>query len=274
MSMWSYAFKRICIIFSANALKYKHNHKKTKMVTKTKLDGSEASMIPFLSGELSNMLKDRGNETFSFQEFSVGRGIADIYIVNKDSKELIKRRSSRVPAITDKLQNYIVSLLAEHNGMPYQTATSILSEHNFRNIDKKLQELIEFKALSIKDGNIYVQKSLDANIIKYSVAIEAKVSDWKKGLKQAIRYKSFADKAYLAIYDSHSSSARKNIEVFKTLNIGLIGVSETGINIYYEPEANCLDPAKQLLASERVYSLIDYSQDSFVARNTLNSTSA
>ena len=249
-------------------------HKKTNMNIKT-LDGSEASMMSLLSRDAAKLLGYTKTLPTSFPEFSVGRGIADLYIVDEDQIALRKRKDLAVPAVTDKTQNQIVEIISRADGIRYEELLEYLSQHKLINTKHHLSMLFEQGVIYSNDTQrIYVKEIADANIIKHSVAIEAKVRDWRKGIKQALRYKNFADKSYLALYESHVNVARDNLHVFETLNIGLIGVSDTGINVYYEPTANAKDPVKCLLASERVYSLIDNSQNGFVARNSLTANAA
>lgn len=236
------------------------------------LDGSEASMMSLLSKDAAKLLGYAKTTPMSFPEFSVGRGIADLYIVDEDRNALRKRKGLAVPAVTDKTQNQIVELIGRADGIRYEELLEYLSRHKLINTEHHLNMLFEQGVIYSNDTQrVYVKEIANTNVIKHSVAIEAKVRDWRKGIKQALRYKNFADKSYLALYESHISVAKENLHVFEALNIGLIGVSDTGINVYYEPSANTKDPVKCLLASERVYSLIDDSQNSFMARNSLTS---
>jgi hypothetical protein len=239
-----------------------------------KLDGSEASMIPLIANHVDDIISGNPSSYFSFPEFSVGRGIADIYIVSKNAESFDQRRRAEVPAITDKQQNEIVNILWQNNGMLFGELNQMLHSRKLRNVGPNVQALLDSKVINVDGGRVFIQESTTTNIIEYSIAIEAKVSDWKKGLMQAMRYKNFADKSYLALYESHLRVARNNLDVFKTLNIGLIGVSDEGIQIHFKPEANTKDPFKAYLASERVYSLIDDAQDGFVARNNLTTYSS
>lgn len=203
--------------------------KDEKMILK--LDGSEASMLPILMNSSHCLLSTSATSVINIQEFSVGRGIADLFAIESDTCQLTRRK-----------RLYPKALLS---------TTSIKEHADCHNISS-------------------------ANIIKKSVAIEAKVRDWRKGLKQAMRYKSFADKSYLAVYDEFIDVPLGHLDVFRALNIGLLGVSDSAVNVYYEPNANQLDYDKYLLASERAFSIIDDAQDSFVARNQFatNSISA
>ena len=58
------------------------------------------------------------------------------------------------------------------------------------------------------------------------VAIEAKLNDWKRGILQANRYKSFADKVYLALPER--SAHLVDVSMLKKLNVGLYVLRETG----------------------------------------------
>jgi hypothetical protein len=233
------------------------------------LDGSEASMMALLSKEASRLLGTKKTRPISFPEFSVGRGIADLYIVDEDRSALRRRKDLDIPAITDRTQNQIIELIGRADGVPFEELTGYLNSHRLTNMTHHLNVLFEQGAIYSDNAHVYVKEIASTNVIRHSVAIEAKVSDWRKGIKQALRYKNFADKSYLALYETHARTAKENLHVFEALNIGLIGVSDAGLIVYYEPTAIDKDPIKCLLASERVYSLIDDGQNSFVARNGL-----
>lgn len=59
-------------------------------------------------------------------------------------------------------------------------------------------------------------------------AIEAKLSDWKRALYQATRYQDFANQSWVVMDEKNIATARKNIEQFRRLNVGLAGVDVLG----------------------------------------------
>jgi hypothetical protein len=70
-----------------------------------------------------------------------------------------------------------------------------------------------------------------------SIAFEMKLSDWRRGLAQAFRYRSFAKSTFLVIDDSRSRQAVANLERFQRANVGLIGLNTDGIfQVYVWPE--------------------------------------
>jgi len=74
----------------------------------------------------------------------------------------------------------------------------------------------------------YVRKKIDA-VTKNFIAVEAKISDWKAGLEQAIRYKQYANEVYVAISSEFIDKVDK--EQFKKMNIGLMSVSDGKLRI-------------------------------------------
>lgn len=52
-------------------------------------------------------------------------------------------------------------------------------------------------------------------------AIEGKISDWRKGLMQASRYRFFANRALLVLPPEVCSTALAYLETFRNLNVGL-----------------------------------------------------
>ena len=69
-----------------------------------------------------------------------------------------------------------------------------------------------------------------------SIAFEMKLSDWRRGLAQAFRYRSFAWECYLVIDQTRIGPALDHTEEFVRANVGLIGVSpRRGFTVYHRP---------------------------------------
>lgn len=65
------------------------------------------------------------------------------------------------------------------------------------------------------------------------IAIELKVHDWKRGIRQALTYKLGADAAYLAMPMEHVH--RVNLDELRKFDIGLLSVSPEGIREHVRP---------------------------------------
>jgi hypothetical protein len=90
-------------------------------------------------------------------------------------------------------------------------------------------------------------------------AFEIKVSDWRKALLQAQRYRYFADCSTVILPDAVAKKALLHIDSFKSLRVGLWGVhSKLGqITKHYTPEARkpfSID-AKRKLANQLIKGL-------------------
>ena len=70
---------------------------------------------------------------------------------------------------------------------------------------------------------------------KRSLAFEMKLSDWRRALVQAFRYKAFASTSYVVIDDSRSATALQHAKEFARANVGLIGLGRGRMTIYLQP---------------------------------------
>jgi hypothetical protein len=68
-------------------------------------------------------------------------------------------------------------------------------------------------------------------------AFEIKVSDWRKALLQAQRYRYFADRSIVVVPTNVAQKAIKHIEAFKASRVGLWGIDDDANRIvkYYTP---------------------------------------
>jgi DNA-binding transcriptional ArsR family regulator len=83
------------------------------------------------------------------------------------------------------------------------------------------------------------------------VAYEVKVKDWKSGLRQALSYKSFANRTYLALPLDRADLVKKYHEVFRRFNVGLLGVGRGGKPTWFTTARKLrpISPARNIFAS-------------------------
>lgn len=78
--------------------------------------------------------------------------------------------------------------------------------------------LKEFQGLfGIPDFIFYAKREHDISIISF----ELKLKDWKRAARQAFRYKSFSNVAYVVLSATNATTATSNIAWFEKYNIGL-----------------------------------------------------
>lgn len=180
----------------------------------------EKDMIPVLK----EFFKERFNQNLSVEELNTGIGIADIVFTKK-----INKRDYYFDNF--ELLYHTLTLINRKNKK--------ISEIDFvtRFSKKQIKSIIE-KYLSmelIEEYNseyYFVKNKLTPSITEF-YAIEAKLKDWKSGLYQAIRYKNFAQKSFLALSSEYIHRVDKNLLIHN--NIGLISVSIDKTRIIINP---------------------------------------
>ncbi|MNY35700.1 hypothetical protein D3C86_1701280 [compost metagenome] len=122
-------------------------------------------------------------------------------------------------------------------------------------ITKSLIKLLERGYLIEQEG--YYSISNDYELpFRNNYAIEAKLKDWKRALKQAYRYRWFAEYSFVVLDSYHSRAALKNLDVFEKYNVGLASISTDGIlHRHFNPKRKTpFDRKMQILFSEKVKS--------------------
>lgn len=68
-------------------------------------------------------------------------------------------------------------------------------------------------------------------------AFEFKLSNWRRALVQAFKYRAFAHYSYVLLDRAHSGPALRSIDQFTTANIGLVTIDGQGhIEWHYRPK--------------------------------------
>lgn len=182
-------------------------------------------------------------------EVESGYGIADVVFYSLDETSIKNRQERKIGRLKSYEILETLSLLNEfdrqklavtqlYEKLPY-------SQEYFR--EKLLPFLMKNEICSFQDN--YLDCLWQYKVaIKETIAIEAKVSNWRRGLYQAYRYRQYADKSYLALDANHIEPAWKHISEFKDANVGLIrvDVSSDIIDIMYSPDKESKMQSKML----------------------------
>lgn len=68
---------------------------------------------------------------------------------------------------------------------------------------------------------------------------ELKLSNWRRALRQAFRYKTFANQSYVVLDEATCSIAIENLDMFRQYNVGLASFDEDGcFKVHYRPAIN------------------------------------
>lgn len=94
-------------------------------------------------------------------------------------------------------------------------------------VKKYVFQLVGMSLVAIKDEVVRVMKSIKNARLGITVAVEAKISDWKNGLVQAQRYLLFSDYSYLALPEKNIKLVDTNL--LKEVGIGLLSIKDGGL---------------------------------------------
>lgn len=205
--------------------------------------------------QLVDTLKKTLNETYGkacieiFEEVSLGYGIADLVISN-----LIKPRRKLVPSqfALNSCDINIYNLISQTGEVSFDSIVET-TRSSTREISRSLEKLLSNNYVKIVDSVFYIDQNYELPF-NFNFAIEAKLKDWKRALKQAYRYKWFAEYSFVVMDAHYAKAAIRNISIFEKYNVGLATISPNGKLIrYYSPiQQRPIDPKMQILFSEKI----------------------
>lgn len=177
----------------------------------------EKDMIPVLK----KCLSEKYQTEYFIDEFDSGNGIADLVFTTEkpnNKKYLLDYELIHIvfKYFNRKNKKIEVRKLFQDTFLTKKQAYSLIN-YLLEN------DIIE----AIDEENFYVKK-IYSPPIKKIISIEAKLCDWKGGFYQALRYKAYSHKSYLAISEEFAHRVDRNL--LKEHNIGLIIVSPEKIN--------------------------------------------
>lgn len=180
----------------------------------------EKDMIPVIK----KFFKEKFDQCFSVEELNTGIGIADIVFTKKinkrgyyfDNFELLYHTLTLINRKNKKISK-----------LDFATKFSKKQIHNI------IEKYISLELIEKNDCCSYsVKNKLSPSITEF-YAIEAKLKDWKNGFYQALRYKNFAQKSFLALSTEFIHRVDKNLLIQN--NVGLISVSIENTQILINP---------------------------------------
>ncbi|MBN1463860.1 MAG: hypothetical protein JW922_09345 [Paludibacteraceae bacterium] len=162
------------------------------------------------------------------REIGVGYGIADLVVIKDtaiNQKHCHIRNGHRQysPLLNEKYFRTLKILPDEHHQSKALPFSNIANKTNFSKSYLKYTILKNLEKLGYVK-TVGEQKYFKVNgwlpIANEVIAIEAKLTDWKRGAIQANRYRAFANKVYLAM--PKKSVRLVNKDFLRKLKVGLI----------------------------------------------------
>ena len=176
----------------------------------------ESDLVEKLVADLQN---EYGIQ-YIVRELRSGNNIADVVYTNNLVRENI---------VFDEYPNayYYFNSIYKHKRVHFDEI-EISDVRLNKKFNKFLSNLEDQGYIRIKDNYINIIKKVDM-VSKKFTAIEAKLFDWKAGLDQASRYKSFANEVYIALDGDYID--RVDMDLLKKQGIGLMSVSHKSLKI-------------------------------------------
>lgn len=188
------------------------------------IDTVEENLVTVFEVYLNDKTKIKSNFTI-MRELDCWQGRADVVKVINNSK--LKYCKSQGLALTNLTNARILSLL--HYRSP-RTLKFIEKKTYFKitTIKKSLRELIKCDLVIKTDNESYL---LNPSFIFPSItfdAYEAKISNWRRALYQAIQYKGFANTSSVVMPTKHIANALLHSKDFLSNGIGLYEINHSG----------------------------------------------
>lgn len=183
------------------------------------------------------------------EEVSVGYGIADI-VITELKKDYISTKSCENSLDSNDINIFSIVREAQSTTIKNIINTTRCSR---RVVLLSLKKLLANGYITQAEDDLSIKEDYELNFI-HNFAIEAKLKDWKKALKQAYRYKWFAEYSFVVLDAHYSKPALKNIDIFEKYNVGLASVTVDGkLKRHFNPKKEMpLDPNMQMLLSEKI----------------------
>lgn len=181
----------------------------------------EKYMIPVLK----KFFKEKLNQSLSVEELNTGIGIADIVF----TKEINKREY-----YFDNFELLYHTLTLINRKNKRISEIDFVTRFSKKQIKSIIDKYLSMELIEEYSSDYYYVKNRLAPTIEEFYAIEAKLENWKSGFYQALRYKNFAQKSFLALSSDYIHRVDKDL--FVQNNIGLISVSVDNTRIIINPK--------------------------------------
>lgn len=206
-------------------------------------------MVALLKATLENKYSSKPIQ-ISF-EVSLGFGIADMVVSSlKDEISETDKTEQRLGAS----EINIFTLLESREKLTLSELMTITRIDKYR-LQSILNNLTRRNLIKLEDNKYSVLNDFDL-YFEHNFAIEAKLKDWKRALKQAYRYLWFAEYSFVVLDEYFCKPAIEHQKLFEQYNVGLASINDQGElkRHYTPPRKKPFDINMQRLFSEKLKS--------------------
>lgn len=152
------------------------------------LDGDLVTLAKHLPGAAEGLAIAR--------EFPGGRGVADIVAVTRWQEQLQRRIALQLPYLRNETDCAVVSALSSNQTRTVPNLGKRLGMSD-EQLTRRLRALVVSRHAEAHGGGFRRVQGLEP--IGRAYALEAKVSDWQQGMRQALRYSVWCDAAAVVL---------------------------------------------------------------------------
>lgn len=197
---------------------------------------------------LTSQAEQLEGSTVVLQEVDMGFGIADIVVI----------------AYKDYSHNSLPLFLSKNDVLVYKLVErkKRLAINDIIKITRLSKQQV-YCSIERLDSSAYILR-LDDQVVEIlnvyrsnissTIAIEAKLKNWKRALHQAYRYKWFAAKSYVLLDKANLGPAVKNLVEFQLMGVGLLSLDMQGnLDMVFDPSLDKpIDEKMEMLLNEKV----------------------
>jgi len=187
-------------------------------------------------------------------ELDCFQGVADLVSATRNGQRLVPMgMSPRALGPSSFSIAKVLSALSQRKvaGIRTIAQTTGLTPQTVR---RQLSILRELRIIKLKpNGTVNVLHQIGCPF-KEIDAYEVKVRDWKSGLRQALNYRCFANRVFLAMPLNRANSLREHLGIFRRFNVGLVGIDKNGALVWLRKgrRQRPISLARNFLASIRL----------------------
>ncbi|RZK14597.1 MAG: hypothetical protein EOO43_16130 [Flavobacterium sp.] len=208
---------------------------------------TERQLVETLKGNFKSICDWNINRspTNVLEEVNLGFGVADLVISKLKTNEISKTCLSYFDIL-------IYKIIATDKKVSIDMLKSITKAKESQ-IRKSLDMLMLESYVNHQDS-IFQIGSGYKSVSSKTIAIEAKLRNWKRALDQAYRYKWFATQSYVVLDSQHISPAINCIHNFTQLNVGLAEINVDGkLTTHFRPTSEKpIDDKMFMLLNEHI----------------------
>lgn len=183
----------------------------------------ERDLVVSLTEHLRAQLASRRTLATTLRhEVPVGRAIADIVSVSAPRARLARRHAVGLAFTVS--ESVALARLRRHGPTRVDRLPAVCGLTPRELKQGVWAQLVESKIIRQGPGGRITLAPLWPSTLQV-VAIEAKLTRWRDALRQAIEYRRFADRVYVAISETHIAAALRSRDEFEHPGVGLLAVN-------------------------------------------------